>query len=423
MNIPDLYKIFNENPIVTTDSRNCPKGSIFFALKGERFNGNHYAKETIEKGCAYAIVDEIEYANGRNIIYVENVLTTLQKLANFHRNQLNIPIVGITGTNGKTTTKELIASVLQRKYKTLYTQGNLNNHIGVPLTLLQLKNEHEIGIIEMGANHPGEIKTLVEIVNPNYGIITNVGKAHIEGFGSFEGVVKTKSELYDFLRNHNGTAFVNKANEILMKSSKGISNVIYYGKDSDFESFMLNNNPFLELKWRNFCIKSKLIGSYNAENIMASIAIGCYFSVKDDEIVKAIEEYTPTNNRSQYKKTEKNDLIIDAYNANPTSMNASIDNFNQIENDNKIVILGDMKELGEISDSEHQKVVDKLEKLNLCKILIVGSEFGKTETKKALKFTDINDLNNYLVNENFKNHLILIKGSNSMKLIECINHL
>jgi UDP-N-acetylmuramoyl-tripeptide--D-alanyl-D-alanine ligase len=423
MNITDLYKIFNENPIVTTDSRNCPKGSIFFALKGERFNGNHYAKETIEKGCAYAIVDEIEYANGRNIIYVENVLTTLQKLANFHRNQLNIPIVGITGTNGKTTTKELIASVLQRKYKTLYTQGNLNNHIGVPLTLLQLKNEHEIGIIEMGANHPGEIKTLVEIVNPNYGIITNVGKAHIEGFGSFEGVVKTKSELYDFLRNHNGTAFVNKANEILMKSSKGISNVIYYGKDSDFESFMLNNNPFLELKWRNFCIKSKLIGSYNAENIMAAIAIGCYFSVKDDEIVKAIEEYTPTNNRSQYKKTEKNDLIIDAYNANPTSMNASIDNFNQIENDNKIVILGDMKELGEISDSEHQKVVDKLEKLNLCKILIVGSEFGKTETKKALKFTDINDLNNYLVNENFKNHLILIKGSNSMKLIECINHL
>ncbi len=423
MNIPDLYKIFNENPIVTTDSRNCPKGSIFFALKGERFNGNHYAKETIEKGCAYAIVDEIEYANGRNIIYVENVLTTLQKLANFHRNQLNIPIVGITGTNGKTTTKELIASVLQRKYKTLYTQGNLNNHIGVPLTLLQLKNEHEIGIIEMGANHQGEIKTLVEIVNPNYGIITNVGKAHIEGFGSFEGVVKTKSELYDFLRNHNGTAFVNKANEILMKSSKGISNVIYYGKDSDFESFMLNNNPFLELKWRNFCIKSKLIGSYNAENIMAAIAIGCYFSVKDDEIVKAIEEYTPTNNRSQYKKTEKNDLIIDAYNANPTSMNASIDNFNQIENDNKIVILGDMKELGEISDSEHQKVVDKLEKLNLCKILIVGSEFGKTETKKALKFTDINDLNNYLVNENFKNHLILIKGSNSMKLIECINHL
>lgn len=423
MNIPDLYKIFNENPIVTTDSRNCPKGSIFFALKGERFNGNHYAKETIEKGCAYAIVDEIEYANGRNIIYVENVLTTLQKLANFHRNQLNIPIVGITGTNGKTTTKELIASVLQRKYKTLYTQGNLNNHIGVPLTLLQLKNEHEIGIIEMGANHPGEIKTLVEIVNPNYGIITNVGKAHIEGFGSFEGVVKTKSELYDFLRNHNGTAFVNKANEILTKSSKGISNVIYYGKDSDFESFMLNNNPFLELKWRNFCIKSKLIGSYNAENIMAAIAIGCYFSVKDDEIVKAIEEYTPTNNRSQYKKTEKNDLIIDAYNANPTSMNASIDNFNQIENDNKIVILGDMKELGEISDSEHQKVVDKLEKLNLCKILIVGSEFGKTETKKALKFTDINDLNNYLVNENFKNHLILIKGSNSMKLIECINHL
>lgn len=423
MNIPDLYKIFNENPIVTTDSRNCPKGSIFFALKGERFNGNHYAKETIEKGCAYAIVDEIEYANGRNIIYVENVLTTLQKLANFHRNQLNIPIVGITGTNGKTTTKELIASVLQRKYKTLYTQGNLNNHIGVPLTLLQLKNEHEIGIIEMGANHPGEIKTLVEIVNPNYGIITNVGKAHIEGFGSFEGVVKTKSELYDFLRNHNGTAFVNKANEILMKSSKGINNVIYYGKDSDFESFMLNNNPFLELKWRNFCIKSKLIGSYNAENIMAAIAIGCYFSVKDDEIVKAIEEYTPTNNRSQYKKTEKNDLIIDAYNANPTSMNASIDNFNQIENDNKIVILGDMKELGEISDSEHQKVVDKLEKLNLCKILIVGSEFGKTETKKALKFTDINDLNNYLVNENFKNHLILIKGSNSMKLIECINHL
>lgn len=423
MSIIELYEIFKQNPIITTDSRNCPKNSIFFALKGERFNGNLFAKETINKGCSYAIVDEKDVADGEKIFYVENVLKTLQSLANYHRKVLNTPIIGITGTNGKTTTKELIASVLKKKYNTLYTQGNLNNHIGVPLTLLRLNKEHEMAIVEMGANHPGEIKTLVEIVEPNYGIITNVGKAHIEGFGSFENVIKTKCELFDFIKSNNGAVFVNRTNEILFPKTTEIKNVIEYGEGSKYYTNIVNNNPFLVLNWDGLTIKSNLIGNYNSENILASIAIGSYFGVEKNEIINAIENYIPQNNRSQYQETLKNKLIIDAYNANPTSMNASLDNFIQIKEKNKMVILGDMKELGEISEIEHQKIIDKLENSDIKQIIIVGSEFEKTKSNLAIKFCNVEELNNYLDNEILKNNLILIKGSNSMKLIECINHL
>lgn len=423
MSIIELYEIFKQNPIITTDSRNCPKNSIFFALKGERFNGNLFAKETINKGCSYAIVDEKDVADGEKIFYVENVLKTLQSLANYHRKVLNTPIIGITGTNGKTTTKELIASVLKKKYNTLYTQGNLNNHIGVPLTLLRLNKEHEMAIVEMGANHPGEIKTLVEIVEPNYGIITNVGKAHIEGFGSFENVIKTKCELFDFIKSNNGAVFVNRTNEILFPKTTEIKNVIEYGEGSKYYTNIVNNNPFLVLNWDGLTIKSNLIGNYNSENILASIAIGSYFGVEKNEIINAIENYIPQNNRSQYQETLKNKLIIDTYNANPTSMNASLDNFIQIKEKNKMVILGDMKELGEISEIEHQKIIDKLENSDIKQIIIVGSEFEKTKSNLAIKFCNVEELNNYLDNEILKNNLILIKGSNSMKLIECINHL
>ena len=423
MSILELYEIFKQNPVITTDSRNCPENSLFFALKGEKFNGNHYAKDTIENGCSFAFVDEKEFADGKKIIYVDNVLETLQKLANLHRKVLNTPIIGITGTNGKTTTKELIAAVLKKKYKTLYTQGNLNNHIGVPLTLLRLNESHEVAIIEMGANHPGEIKTLVEIVEPNYGIITNVGKAHIEGFGSFEGVIKTKCELYDFLEMNRGTVFVNKGNDILFAKTTNIEKVIEYGNCTEFSATIESNNPFLVLNWDNSTIKTNLIGSYNAENIMASVAIGISFNVDKKDVVDAIEGYTPQNNRSQFKETAYNKLIIDAYNANPTSMNAAIDNFNLIEETGKMVILGDMKELGAISEIEHQKIIDKLENSNIEKVIVVGSEFKKTKSNHTIKLENINELITYLDNEIIKNNLILIKGSNSMKLIECINHL
>lgn len=423
MSILELYEIFKQNPVITTDSRNCPENSLFFALKGEKFNGNHYAKDTIENGCSYAFVDEKEFADGKKIIYVENVLETLQKLANLHRKVLNTPIIGITGTNGKTTTKELIAAVLKKKYSTLYTQGNLNNHIGVPLTLLRMNESHEVAIIEMGANHPGEIKTLVEIVEPNYGIITNVGKAHIEGFGSFEGVIKTKCELYDFLEMNRGTVFVNKGNDILFAKTTNIEKVIEYGNCTEFSATIESNNPFLVLNWDNSTIKTNLIGSYNAENIMASVAIGISFNVDKKDVVDAIEGYTPQNNRSQFKETAYNKLIIDAYNANPTSMNAAIDNFNLIEETGKMVILGDMKELGAISEIEHQKIIDKLENSNIEKVIVVGSEFKKTKSNHTIKLENINELITYLDNEIIKNNLILIKGSNSMKLIECINHL
>ena len=372
MTLDERYKLFTNHPVITTDSRDVPEASMFFALKGETFNGNAYAKAALDKGASYAIIDEAEYAEEGNerLILVDDVLHTLQQRAKLHRTTLGTTIIGVTGTNGKTTTKELIAAVLKKKYNILYTQGNFNNHIGVPKTLLQLTKEHQIAVVEMGANHPGEIKTLVEIVLPDYGIITNVGKAHLLGFGSFAGVIRTKGELYDFLRADKGTVFINNDNPHLKGISAGLR-LIKYGQteapDLLVKGSLIECNPMLKFAWSPqptrfspYVVQTNLIGSYNLDNALAAACIGTLFAVPADDICDALTEYVPSNNRSQLTITDHNRLVVDAYNANPTSMKAALDNFSLIKADHKMCILGDMKELGEASCEEHQKVVDSL---------------------------------------------------------------
>ena len=423
MNIDTIYTLFLKNPVVTTDSRNCPEGSLFFALKGDSFNGNLFARDAIQKGCSYAFVDEKEFADDKNIFYVPNSLETLQQLARKHRETLGTPIIGITGSNGKTTTKELISSVLQQKYRVLYTQGNLNNHIGVPLTLLKLTKEDELAVIEMGANHQGEIKELVNIALPDYGLITNIGKAHLEGFGSFEGVIKTKGELYDFLREHHKKVFINDDNEILRSISAGLDKITYGSSDACYiKGEIASSEPFLSVNWNKHTIHTNLIGGYNFENVLAAIAIGTYFGISDDKIVKALEIYTPQNNRSQFKETGKNKLIIDAYNANPTSMKAALSNFLQMSFPNKIVILGDMKELGEQSEEEHRAIVKLLSESSLKKAFLIGSCFKQTNSS----FHTYNDVDEFLVwlqQNPIQDAMILIKGSNSMRLMKVVDFL
>ena len=417
MSISDLYSIFCEHPIITTDSRECPAGSIFFALKGDNFNGNEYASVALEKGCSYAVTDEqIDGICDERIILVDDVLTTMQMLANYHRHQLGIRIIGVTGTNGKTTTKELISSVLSKKFNVLYTQGNFNNHIGVPKTLLRMTQEHDIAVVEMGANHPGEIKTLVEIVEPDFGIITNVGKAHIEGFGSFEGVIKTKGELYDFLRKGSKNVFINENNEYLMGISQGL-NLIRYGNNGR----MIACDPYLRMEYQGKTISTKLIGAYNIDNALAAATIGHYFGVEDNSTCEALEEYTPSNNRSQLKTTDLNTLIIDAYNANPTSMMAALKNFRDMKVENKMAILGDMRELGHISAEEHQKVVDFIKETQI-ECWLVGSEFAKTNCDFR-KFNNVDDLKDAIKQSRLQGHYILIKGSNSTKLYQLPEYL
>jgi UDP-N-acetylmuramoyl-tripeptide--D-alanyl-D-alanine ligase len=429
-----LYKVFLENPVICTDSRNCPEGSIFFALRGDKFDANLFALKALQNGCAYAVVDNPDVAVDNRFILVDNVLLALQNLAREHRLRLGTTIIGITGTNGKTTTKELIASVLSQKYNILYTQGNLNNHIGVPLTLLQLKPEHELAIIEMGANHPGEIKTLSEIACPDYGIITNVGKAHLEGFGSFEGVMRTKAELYDYIAAFGEKIFINSSNQFLqnMAEKSGLNHnekkVTYQLSTSDemqaLSYKISGNTPYLQIQCTNskgtvFDINTKLTGNYNAENVMAAITIGDYFHLTIDELMKGIESYEPKNNRSQLYRTKHNELIIDAYNANPTSMMASILNFAELNNDNKMLILGDMLELGEYSGTEHQNIIDLLKKLNFKNVMLVGKEFAQTE-HNFKSFSDVEKLIEYFNNIPVHNHLILIKGSRGIQLEKVI---
>lgn len=418
-----LYAIYQQHPQVTTDSRNCPAGSLFFALKGDNFNGNAYALAALEKGCAYAVIDEKEYALDERFILVDDCLKALQDLAHFHRISLGLPVLGITGTNGKTTTKELIASVLKQKFNVLYTQGNLNNHIGVPLTLLSLTKEHQIAVIEMGANHPGEIKTLVEIAAPNVGMITNVGKAHLEGFGSFEGVIKTKSEMYDFLRETGGQAFVNLDNEILFKQSEGIERVGYgiQATNGQVSGTITGNSPFLSMTFSNFGndevfeLKTSLIGTYNAENVLAAVCIGRYFDIDSKLICEGINNYIPSNNRSQLTETASNKLIVDAYNANPTSMQAALKNFSQMEVPDKALILGDMRELGADSPVEHQRIVDLLQEYGFDKVFLVGECFQNTNTSFATyATTDV--LIAEIPSLNLKDYYILIKGSRGIKL-------
>jgi UDP-N-acetylmuramoyl-tripeptide--D-alanyl-D-alanine ligase len=426
-----LYSIFLNHPIICTDSRICPQGSLFFALKGDNFNANAFALSALEKGCSFAIIDEAEYAIDDRFILVDNVLETLQHLATYHRKQLGTRIIGITGTNGKTTTKELIASVLKEKYNILYTQGNLNNHIGVPLTLLQLSTEHEIGIIEMGANHIGEIKLLAEITCPDYGIITNVGKAHLEGFGSFEGVKTTKAELYSYIFSQGKAIFINKDNEHLveMATNAGFDiergNVRAYSLDTEnwgcyIHGRTLSCSPFLQMEctidlFDKFEISTKLVGAYNAENILAAVAIGEFLGLKKEEIKSGLEKYTPQNNRSQLTVTEKNKLVVDAYNANPTSMRSAILNFAQMEVEAKTLILGDMLELGEQSAKEHQNVIKLLKQNNFENVLLVGNEFLNTQNTYRC-FNDVTELQTYLKLNPIQNNYVLIKGSRGIKL-------
>ena len=422
----DLYALFLQHPIVTTDSRDVPEGAIFFALKGETFDGNAYAKMALEKGAAYAVVDDATYAEEGNdrIILVDNVLTTLQQLAKRHRVHLGTPIIGITGTNGKTTTKELIATVLKRKYNVLYTQGNFNNHIGVPKTLLQLRKEHDIAVIEMGANHPGEIKTLVEIVLPDFGIITNVGMAHLLGFGSFEGVVRTKGELYDFLRELQGTAFINADNPHLMGISEGLK-LVKYGQNANDDLLvrgkLIECNPFLKFEWNEHTVQTNLIGSYNLDNALAAACIGTFFDVPTSDITAALENYTPSNNRSQLTVTADNRLVVDAYNANPTSMKAALDNFRLIPAQHKMCILGQMGELGEVSEAEHQKVIDLVGQCDFETVWLVGAEFAKTNHPGEYRlFANVEEVKTAISDSKPKGKLILIKGSNSNKLTQTV---
>ena len=430
----DLYALFQQHPIVTTDSRDVPEGSMFFALKGETFDGNAYAKAALEQGAAYAIIDEKEYAEEGNerLILVEDVLVALQQLAKYHRVHLGTPIIGITGTNGKTTTKELIATVLKKKYNVLYTQGNFNNHIGVPKTLLQLRKEHDIAVIEMGANHPGEIKTLVEIVLPDFGIITNVGKAHLLGFGSFEGVIRTKGELYDFLRAIQGTAFINNDNPHLQGISKGLKLVKYGQQEADdllVKGELVECNPFLKFQWRHLStvncqlstVQTHLIGSYNLDNALAAACIGTYFEVPANDISAALEAYTPSNNRSQLTITQDNKLVVDAYNANPTSMRAALDNFRLIKSEHKMCILGQMGELGEVSDEEHQKVIDLIGEGGFEQVWLVGENFAKTSHPANYRlFANVEEVKTAIATQKPKGFLILIKGSNSNKLVQTV---
>lgn len=432
----NLYEIYKSHPIICTDSRTCLPGSLFFALKGDNFDANAFALGALEKGAAFAVVDKEEYALDERFILVNDTLVTLQELARFHRRQLGTKIIGITGTNGKTTTKELIAAVLKQKYNTHFTQGNFNNHIGVPLTLLQLKPEHEIGVIEMGANHPGEIKMLSEIALPDFGIITNVGKAHLEGFVSFEGVMKTKAELYDFIHAENRKIFLNTGNENLleMANNSGFSDrkgVLPYCLNSDIENKLatgkvISSSPLLEMQCitskGGFDVKTRLIGTYNAENVLAAVSIGTFFDIPNEKIKFALESYQPQNNRSQFTQTEKNKLIIDAYNANPTSMQAAVLNFAVMEAENKTLIIGDMLELGGQSDMEHQRIVDLINENGFSDVYLVGKCFQAVKSN-FIKFADVEKLKEHIQNKQLQNRFILIKGSHGIHLEKIISEL
>ncbi len=414
-----LYALFVAHPVVTTDSRDCPEGSIFFALKGETFDGNRYARAALEAGCSFAVVDNPEYAEEGNphIVLVDDCLTALQDLARCHRRKLGIQVIGITGTNGKTTTKELTAAVLAKRYNVLCTQGNLNNHIGVPKTLLRLTHQHQVAVIEMGANHPGEIKTLADIVEPDYGLITTVGTAHLQGFGSVEGVLHAKGELYDYLRLHGGHAFVDVTNELLMNIGAELQ-MIPYGNEGTVGSA----DPYLDVCYEGRTIKTQLIGDYNRINVLAALAVGRHFGVEPDDMVDAIEAYTPSMGRSQLVKTEHNTLIVDAYNANPTSMKAALDNFRHLNLKNKMAILGDMGELGEESRRLHGKVLQKVYECAFPMVWLVGNEFREAAkdlpdySANILFFADVDEVKAALAASPVEGRTILIKASNSMRL-------
>ena len=425
MNTEQLYSIFLQHPAVTTDSRNCPADSIFFALKGENFDGNLYASAALEKGCAMAVVDNMEVVPSGDVRYIlmDNVLKAMQDLAAYHRRRLGTRVIQVTGTNGKTTTKELLSAVLSKRFRTLWTQGNLNNHIGVPLTLLRLKPEHEIAIVETGASHPGEIKQLCQMVQADCGLVTNVGRAHLEGFGSFDGVKRTKGELYDDLKSRHCQAFVNQHDPDLMAMARE--------RDLDMipyvEGKVTDCSPMLYVGWCNSAdnqqhnIATHLIGAYNLPNVLAAISVGLHFGVEPQEINEALTSYIPTNNRSEFRRTERNSLIIDAYNANPTSMRAALDNFRLMNAAHKMAILGEMRELGSESHAEHQRVISLLSTMpDLEEVWLVGKEFCQADLSALHSphstFTDIEQVKAHLTDLHISDRTILIKGSNGTRL-------
>ncbi len=439
MDIKELYKLYQQHPCITTDSRNCPEGSIFLALKGASFNGNQFAQAALEKGCSYAIVDEKEFQTDSRIILVDDCLQTYKDLAREHRRQFEIPVVGITGTNGKTTTKELIRAVLAECYNVMATEGNFNNDVGVPKTLFRLSKEHDIAVVEMGASHPGDIKTLVETAEPNCGLITNVGRAHLLGFGSFEGVCKTKGELYDFLLAHNSPIFVNRDNKFLTEmisqrlTAKSEKPDIYYYGQSDHSDILIKGEvvscaPFLKFRWREqdhetgyvgewMEVQTHLIGAYNIDNMLAAITIGYVNNVPFEQINHALESYVPQNNRSQMTVTATNHLVVDAYNANPTSMKAAIDNFKLMEVSPKMAIIGQMGELGDVSDEEHRKVVEMLTEAHFDQVWLVGENYDKIACNFR-KFKNVEEVKEALQTSPITNYYIFIKGSNSNKLFQ-----
>ncbi len=413
-----IYEHYCKSFKISTDSRHIEPASVFFALKGERFDGNDFALEVAEAGVASLVVaDRPSLPDHPRIVKVNNSLEALQDLAMFHRLQMGqLKVLSITGTNGKTTTKELVSAVLSRKYRTIYTQGNFNNHIGVPLTLLRITPDTEFAVVEMGANHPGEIKTLANLACPDYGIITNIGKAHLEGFGSFEGVIKTKNELYDNLKANGKTAFVNGDNALLMDLSKDLSRYTYGTGNTDCVVKPHSCDPYLAVSWQGQVIQTHLVGAYNFENVAAAIAVGHFFGVNDADIKAALEAYQPTNSRSQVIEG-KNRIIMDAYNANPTSMNASVKNFRQICGDNALLILGDMRELGEASEQEHRTILDLLKSSGFHQAFLVGPCFSQyNNNPEYLTFATVDDLMAYLNQHPVEGHTILVKGSHSIQL-------
>lgn len=433
MDIKELYQIYRQHPVVTTDSRDCPQGSIFVALKGESFDGNKFAAAALDKGCSYAVIDEKEYAREGDdrFIVVDDALVTFKELAREHRRQFDIPVIGITGTNGKTTTKELISAVLSERYNVMHTEGNFNNDVGVPKTLLRLNPEHEIAVVEMGASHPGDITKLVEYVEPTCGLITNVGRAHLQGFGSFEGVQRTKGELYDYLKAHDALTFLNESNPYLinMAHARELDRIETYGQGNDGNvcGSVVSCAPFLTFSWHalnsrqpatnDHEVSTRLIGAYNLDNMLAAIAIGLHFGVSPEQIDHALSHYVPQNNRSQLTVTGHNRLVVDAYNANPSSMAAAIENFRLMDVPGKMAILGDMRELGDVSDEEHQKIVDQLQASGISDVWLVGEEFGKTNTTFR-KFKDVGEVKDEIARHRPDDRYILIKGSNGIRLFE-----
>jgi len=424
--IEKIYELYKTSYTVTTDSRNVSKGCVFVALKGEHFDGNDFAVRAAEEGVAACVIaDRQDLLEHERLFVVDDSLETLQELAAYHRKKMGLPIIGITGTNGKTTTKELVSAVLAKKFNVVFTQGNFNNHLGVPLTLLKIKPETEIAVVEMGANHPGEIKQLANIVKPDFGIITNIGKAHLEGFGGFEGVIRTKNEMYQHIAEHNGMLFVNNDNELLTDLSRNINKVTYgTTDDADVKGKMLSANPYLSIEWNSYKIDTQLVGDYNFENVMAAVCVGTYFNVDANDIVDALSGYSPMNNRSQVIETLKNRVVMDAYNANPTSMDHSIRNFKNICKNDNLLIIGDMRELGEESDKEHEAILNLLNELGFENVMLVGPEFSKIARNSGYKtFENVEDAAHFIENHTVEGKDILVKGSNGIHLNKIIEFL